>query len=130
MKRIVSKILYAEERGSFYTSTNSVFIKRLIHKIIMKLFPKKMKKPLKVKKVNLLYDTEKANIISKREYLVFSETLYRTKKGNYFLDIQYSDSKLRSGIRPLTDTEAFEWLAKYDPDKAVELFPDERIEEA
>ena len=33
----------------------------------------------------LLYDTEKAEMISEREYSVFSEILYRTKKGRFFL---------------------------------------------
>ena len=79
---------------------------------------------------NLLYDTEKAQIISKREYHVFSETLYRTKKGRYFLYKHYPNSELRSGIRPITNVEAFQWLSEYDPDKAIELFPDEQIDEA
>jgi len=78
----------------------------------------------------LLYDTEKAEVISKREYLVFSETLYRTKKGRFFLFKHYPDSELRTGIEVITKNEAFLWLADYDPDKALEIFPDENIEEA
>ncbi len=78
----------------------------------------------------LLYDTEKAEMISEREYSVFSETLYRTKKGRFFLFRYYPDSKLKTGIQVITKTEAFQWLADYDPDRALKIFPDENIEEA
>ena len=78
----------------------------------------------------LLYDTAKAEVVSKREYGVFSETLYRTKKGRFFLFRYYPESELRTGIRVMTRAEAFQWLAEHDPDKALETFPEEKIEEA
>jgi len=30
----------------------------------------------------------------------------------------------------MTDEEAFEWLAEYDPDKAIEQFPNRHMVEA
>jgi len=88
----------------------------------------------------LLYDTAKAEVVSKFEplcdstsYKWWSETLYRTKKGNYFLygrGMPLSKYPAKEVIKPLTSNEAFEWLAEHDPDKAIELFPEKHIEEA
>jgi len=95
----------------------------------------------------LLYDTEKAEAISTYEpfsdrtkFQWWRETLYRTKNGRYFLhgeggamskyaDVYPGGASGGEVIRVMTEDEAFEWLAEYDPDKALELFP-ERIKEA
>ena len=77
----------------------------------------------------LLYDTEKAEAVSKCETLSDIETLYRTKKGRYFLHRQCPDTNVET-IRTITDEEAFEWLGEHDPDKAIELFPWKKVEDA
>ena len=94
-----------------------------------------------------VYDTETAEEIATYEpfsdrtkFQWWSETLYRTKKGRYFkYGIGGPMSKYAETfpggatggevIVPLTDKEAFEWLASYFPEKAIELFP-EQVEEA
>jgi len=75
----------------------------------------------------LLYDTEKAEVVSRQKLPEGWATLYRTKKGHYFLHTEYTTLKT---IEPMTANEAFEWLAEHDPDKAIELFPEKHIEEA
>jgi len=77
----------------------------------------------------LLYDTEKAEAVSKYETLSCSETLYRTEKGRYFLHRQCPDTNVET-IQTMTDEEAFKWLGEHDPDKAIELFPWKRVEDA
>ena len=84
----------------------------------------------KMKKIvnGLLYDTEKAQVVSR--YTGASGggmTLYRTSKSRYFLHTKWSTIET---IDAMTDEEAFEWLAEYDPDKAKELFLEKHIEEA
>ena len=70
----------------------------------------------------------------------YSETLYRTKSGAWFLhrrggplsEMGESIGNERHGsedIQPLTTDEAFTWLAKNDPAKAEEHFAD-RIQDA
>jgi len=116
---------------------------------------------IKMKRIvnGLLYDTEKAEIISKyktshnstydwwlgiQHQTTRYEILYRTKKGRYFLLKQSrtlgkcgdtivpltDEGECNETIVPLTDEEAFSWLAEHDPDKAIELFPEKHIEEA
>jgi hypothetical protein len=94
------------------------------------------------------YDTETAesivvwqNSYGYSDFNWASESLYRTKKGRFFLHAQggplsmYAESfgnERYSGERliPLTEEKAFEWLAKRDfPDIAEELMP-EMVEEA
>ncbi len=74
----------------------------------------------------LLYDTEKAELVSQSKTTPFGGQLYRTKKGQYFVYEKICDIE---EIKPLNADETFEWLSKHDPDKAIELFA-ERIEEA
>ena len=75
----------------------------------------------------LLYDTEKADVVSKHKFSWGWETLYRTKKGHYFLHTNYTTVE---DIRVMTVDETFKWLANYDPDKAKELFPEKILGEA
>ena len=103
---------------------------------------------IKMKRIvnGLLYDTEKAKVISKIERVTdrtydyqlgidfrtkWCEILYRTKRNRYFLLKQIQSlGRCSEYIVPITDEEAFDWLAEHDPDKAIELFPRKHIEEA
>jgi len=95
-----------------------------------------------------LYDTETANQIANwsngrrcTDFAYIEETLYQTKKGNWFLHYeggaasQYSKSVTggsagSEGIKALDNEEAYDWLeAKADADTIKEYFRDE-IEEA
>ena len=94
----------------------------------------------------LLYDTNKAEVISVFErssgriydwwigveYQVYQrETLYRTKKGRFFvLSRTEALGEHNETIVPLTENEAFQWLIEHDPEKAAEVFPGKHIEEA
>jgi len=94
----------------------------------------------------LLYDTSKAEVISKfekssdriydywlgTEYQVHHrETLYRTKKGRFFvLSSSEALGEHNETIVPLTEDKAFQWLIEHDPEKAEEVFPEKHIEEA
>ena len=73
-----------------------------------------------------LYDTDTAELVCLSKISLFSERLYRTKKGRYFIYDKFGSVEY---IKPLNEDETFEWLSKHNPDKAVELFS-ERIEEA
>jgi len=73
-----------------------------------------------------LYDTETAELVCLSKITLFSERLYRTKKGRYFIYDNFGGVEY---IKPLNEDETFEWLSKHNPDKAIELFS-ERIEEA
>ena len=75
----------------------------------------------------LLYDTEKAEVVSKYKAAEGLMTLYRTKKGHYFLHTNYTTFE---EIRVMTVDKTFEWLANYDLDKAKELFPEKILGEA
>ena len=66
-----------------------------------------------------IYDTNKAEQIGNRAFSYFGdpagyeETLYKTKGGLYFVwGMGGSESPYKSGedIRPMTDTEAKDWL--------------------
>lgn len=95
-----------------------------------------------------LYDTKTAkeigsywNGVSDRDFSYLCETLYRTRKGNYFLHgvggpmskYAYYHGNSVSGdsvIIPLTPTEAYKWAQEYLPgDTVVEFFSDS-VEEA
>ena len=94
----------------------------------------------------LLYDTSKAEVISAFEksssriydwwlgvqYQVHQrETLYRTKKGRYFiLSSSEALGEHNETIVPITEDEAFQWLIEHDPEKAEKVFPGKHIEEA
>ena len=88
-----------------------------------------------------IYDTANAERISGRrtgygrgDFDWCEETLYRTKKGNWFLAGQggamsryaqnsgvYETSS--PGIIPLTEEEAVEWLQEHDQEKLLDYFP-------
>ncbi len=95
-----------------------------------------------------LYDTETAEEISsdssghtRDDFHYEEESLYRTKKGNWFLLYRggamsrYGQSfgnecHGSSGIKVLTEDEVFEWLQEHDrADIILELFMS-RVEEA
>ena len=96
-----------------------------------------------------VYDTEKASEIATwsshhlaNDFGFYSETLYRTEKGNCFLHghggpaSPYSEPAGNNGmtggedIRALSDDEALEWLAGHGfVDEAEKLFGD-ALEEA
>jgi len=74
-----------------------------------------------------LYDTEKADVVTASGSKEFREVLYRTKKNRYFL------YKIFAGIeslKPMTDDEAYNYLCEHNPDKALELFPWKKVDEA
>ncbi|MCW3140464.1 MAG: hypothetical protein N2V71_07695 [Methanophagales archaeon] len=74
----------------------------------------------------LMYDTEKADLISTSGDYIINECLYRTKNGRYFLYKYIGGSEF---LQPLNLIEVFQWLSDHDPDTALELFPD-KIKEA
>ena len=96
----------------------------------------------------LVYDTEKAELIHEwnnhypcNDFRAFSERLYKTKNGRFFLHgrggamssyrSSYGDS-YGSGeeIMPMTDSEVVEWLSAHDGVAIIlETFP-ESVEEA
>lgn len=95
-----------------------------------------------------LYNTATAEKIAewnngrgRADFNGIEETLYRTKKGAFFLkywggaatsyaEILGSHSSEGSGIKPLSNQESLEWLENTGNDEiALNLFPDE-IEEA
>jgi hypothetical protein len=86
------------------------------------------------------YNTETAEEIANYEntwncqdFGYYSETLYKTKKGAYFL---YGEGMCRSkygtghGFTPLTDNETFKWLCEYGFNEEAEEEFSEMIEEA
>ena len=94
-----------------------------------------------------VYDTETATMVAttsfgqSNDFKSFAETLYRTAKGNYFL--QYRGGPLSkyavdegtegkrgdSDIIVLSDDQAFEWLVSAkESELAAELFPDKITE--
>jgi len=97
----------------------------------------------------LKYDTETAEKIHfwdngkpSSDFYAHDETLYRSKKGRYFVcgwsgaagpySVSAGSNARGEGSRllPLSDGEAFLWLVEHGADeKAEELFP-ERIEDA
>ena len=94
----------------------------------------------------MLYDTEKAEVISESEdvsdrvydwwlgakYRTYQrEVLYRTKKDRYFILKRVEAlGECNEAIVPLTEDEAFSWLIEHDPERAREVFPEKHIEEA
>lgn len=63
------------------------------------------------------------------DFGAYDETLYRTKKGNYFLLCNNSRGGDRV-IEPITRTVAIKWLEEHDGEEVIEdEFPD-LIEEA
>jgi hypothetical protein len=74
-----------------------------------------------------IYNTETAKLLgswdnkcSYSDYNYYSETLYKTKKGQFFLEVTGGDRLIL-----LDDEEAMEWLEKRDfADLFCELFPD------
>lgn len=94
-----------------------------------------------------VYDTKTAEKIETYEpfedttkFQWWSETLYHTQKGRYFLYgeggpmSKYAESfpggaSGGESIRVLTEAEAFDWLSQYSPEKAIEIFPG-NVEEA
>lgn len=93
-----------------------------------------------------VYDTATAESVAsdsfsyQSDFHYWSETLYKTKKGAYFLhgeggpmsqysqDLGNNSTGGGSALRVMTDEEAYEWLARVDADKAIELFPGEVVE--
>ncbi len=94
------------------------------------------------------YDTETAehivgysNNLGCGDFRHYEEDLYRTKKGNWFLAgeggpmTKYSHTvgdatSGGSGIIPLTNQEAFEWLEAKEFYKTLERYFGDKIEEA
>ncbi len=97
----------------------------------------------------IVYNTETAEIIhewenmcSKSDFGFTAETLYKTKKGNFFVcgesgpmgkyavSLGNNSTGGSSGnITPISEDQAIDWLERHDGDeKLLELFPDE-IEE-
>ena len=79
-----------------------------------------------------LYDTEKADVVTASVVTVdrskeFREILYRTKKNRYFL---YENFAGIESLKPMTDDEAYSYLCEHDADKALELFPWKKVDEA
>ena len=74
-----------------------------------------------------LYDTEKADVVTASGPKEFREILYRTKKNRYFL---YENFAGIESLKPMTDDEAYSYLCEHDPDKALELFPWKKVDEA
>jgi hypothetical protein len=95
------------------------------------------------------YDTEKAIAVARwqneyyhNDFRYREETLYKTKKGNYFLygyggpcsayavPSEGNWTKAGEKIIPLTSDKAYEWLEQHAPADIIEKeFPD-RVEEA
>lgn len=93
-----------------------------------------------------VYDTATAESVAndsfsyQSDFHYWSETLYRTKKGAYFLhgeggpcsryavSLGNNSTGGSEAITPMTSEEAFLWLSKVDQDKAIELFPGEVVE--
>lgn len=94
-----------------------------------------------------VYDTETATKVAttsfgqSNDFKSFAETLYRTAKGNYFLQYRggplskygvnegSSEKRGDSGIIAFSHDEAFEWLVSVrESDLAAELFPDKITE--
>ena len=95
----------------------------------------------------VIYDTEKAEEVDKHsehypgDFYHYSETLYRTKKGNWFLDGAggpASKYATRCGnmshgdfdIVPLTSEEAQKWLERYGSVSELEKYFSENLVEA
>jgi hypothetical protein len=94
-----------------------------------------------------VYDTETATMVAttsfgnSSDFKSFAESLYRTKKGNYFLKYRggplskygvnegSAGTRGDSGIIVFTHDEAFEWLVSAnESDLAAEMFPDKITE--
>ena len=94
-----------------------------------------------------VYDTETAEVVSSDSFSTsgdfhhWSEVLYKTKKGNYFLhgeggpmsqysqDLGNNSTGGGSMLISMTPGEAFDWLSKVDAEKAILHFPNV-VEEA
>jgi hypothetical protein len=94
------------------------------------------------------YNTDTASQIANHAYGYASdfahwdETLYQTKKGNYFLygyggpmtsystDLGNNSRGGGSDIRPMTEHEALRWCEQYEDESAIELHFAHLIEEA
>ena len=72
-----------------------------------------------------LYGTNIAELVCQSKIALFENRLYRTKKGRYFVYEKIGDIE---DIKPLNEDETFEWLSKYNPDKAMELFAEKIVE--
>ncbi|MEG0774375.1 hypothetical protein [Clostridium sp.] len=95
-----------------------------------------------------VYDTETALIIAeywnglgRNDFGYFEETLYRTKKGSFFLYgsggplTRYSESSGNqtwgiSTIIPLSHDEAYDWLERHNEIDAIEEYFSCEIDEA
>lgn len=89
-----------------------------------------------------VYDTENAELLAEvcystpRDFRHTFQKLYHTKKGRYFFHggggplTEYAESVgngSTSGSERLwvvEEEEAIQWLAKVDPDKALDMFPE------
>ena len=89
-----------------------------------------------------MYNTETAELLgcnmpieNRRDFYWFGEWLYRKKNGEFFLEYEGSCMSIyavscgmnersgSSGIRPLTEEEAKEWLEEYgDADTYIAIF--------
>lgn len=86
----------------------------------------------RMKKVidNKLYDTDTAEALDKWQHTFSEHSLYKTKKGAYFVVTTSTLSEEESKVLPLPEDELFDWLVENGGDaQAARLFPD-RIEEA
>lgn len=95
-----------------------------------------------------VYNTETANKVAewdnnlgRNDFKAKEETLYRTKKGNWFLEYwggaatEYSESygnmsSEGSGIIVYSENEAMHWLEKREETEAIEKYFSDKIEEA
>lgn len=76
-----------------------------------------------------LYDTETAESLGQWKHNLNTHSLYRTKKGAYFV-VTTTDMIDASTLLPMPEDELFDWLVKNGGDEqAANLFPN-RIEEA
>jgi hypothetical protein len=76
-----------------------------------------------------LYDTETAESLGQWKHSMNTHSLYRTKKGAYFV-VTTTDITDASTWLPVPEDEVFDWLVENGGDEqAANLFPD-KIEEA
>jgi len=89
----------------------------------------------------MVYNTETAEELgcdsfsNPNDFHHYSETLYRTKKGNYFMygeggplshyaeNVGNNNTAGSERMWEVTEDEARNWLAKISPSKALELWP-------